>query len=109
MVFAAQAQVFHIHDTNLGEYAQRKYTQGFWKALLTRWHPQRMCMTAIRRRCSSFRSCFARRGCCSRRRARAVFWPSLHWVWAGFLVVTLFLWKRLPFLLKLGGGRGHWR
>ncbi|MCL4835987.1 MAG: sugar transferase [Caldilineaceae bacterium] len=42
LVFAPQAQVKHIHDENLGEYFRRKYFIGFWKSLLTRWHPERM-------------------------------------------------------------------
>ncbi|MEZ4719965.1 MAG: hypothetical protein R2851_28345 [Caldilineaceae bacterium] len=39
---APDAQVEHIHDENLGEYFRRKYYIGYWKALLIRWHPERM-------------------------------------------------------------------
>ncbi len=42
MVFAPQAQVFHRHDASLGEYVRRKFHIGYWKALLTRWHPERL-------------------------------------------------------------------
>ena len=42
LVFAPNAQVEHIHDENLGEYFRRKYYIGYWKALLIRWHPERM-------------------------------------------------------------------
>jgi len=42
LVFAPEAKVKHIHDANLGEYFRRKYLIGFWKSLLTRWHPERM-------------------------------------------------------------------
>lgn len=42
LVFAPDARVTHIHDTDLAEYARRKYYIGYWKALLTRWHPERM-------------------------------------------------------------------
>ncbi len=42
LVFAPHAVVTHLHDTTLGEYMQRKYAQGFWKAPLTRLHPDRM-------------------------------------------------------------------
>lgn len=42
LVFVPEAQVKHIHDENLAEYFRRKYFIGFWKSLLTRWHPERM-------------------------------------------------------------------
>lgn len=42
LVFAPLATVAHIHDENLVEYMRRKYWIGYWKALLTRWHPERM-------------------------------------------------------------------
>lgn len=42
LVFAPEAQVDHIHDENLREYFRRKYFIGYWKALLIRWHPERM-------------------------------------------------------------------
>lgn len=42
LVFAPAAQVEHIHDENLREYFRRKYYIGYWKALLIRWHPERM-------------------------------------------------------------------
>jgi len=42
MVFAPQARVYHRHDVSLGEYARRKFNIGYWKALLTQWHPERL-------------------------------------------------------------------
>ena len=42
MVFAPRAQVYHRHDRSWWEYAHRKFNIGYWKALLTRWHPERM-------------------------------------------------------------------
>ncbi|MBX3001577.1 MAG: sugar transferase [Caldilineaceae bacterium] len=42
LIFVPEAQVKHIHDETLTEYFRRKYFIGFWKALLTRWHPERM-------------------------------------------------------------------
>jgi lipopolysaccharide/colanic/teichoic acid biosynthesis glycosyltransferase/glycosyltransferase involved in cell wall biosynthesis len=42
LVFTPDAKVEHIHDENLAEYCRRKYFIGFWKALLTRWHPERV-------------------------------------------------------------------
>lgn len=42
MVFVPAASVYHQHDKTLGEYARRKYNIGFWKALLIRWHPEKI-------------------------------------------------------------------
>ena len=42
MVFAPEAQVYHRHDVSLIEYARRKFNIGYWKALLTQWHPERL-------------------------------------------------------------------
>jgi len=41
LVFVPQAAVYHLHDTTPGEYWQRKFGIGYWKALLLRWHPER--------------------------------------------------------------------
>lgn len=42
LVFVPQAQVVHIHDATLDEYVRRKFIIGFWKALLTKLHPDRI-------------------------------------------------------------------
>ena len=42
LVFVPDAYVRHIHDENVAEYARRKYYIGYWKALVTRRHPERM-------------------------------------------------------------------
>jgi lipopolysaccharide/colanic/teichoic acid biosynthesis glycosyltransferase/glycosyltransferase involved in cell wall biosynthesis len=42
MVFIPTAIVYHRHDRTLGEYARRKYNIGYWKALLIRWHPEKI-------------------------------------------------------------------
>jgi len=42
LVFVPAARVYHHHDATLGEYVRRKFYIGFWKALLTRWHPERL-------------------------------------------------------------------
>jgi lipopolysaccharide/colanic/teichoic acid biosynthesis glycosyltransferase/glycosyltransferase involved in cell wall biosynthesis len=41
LVFVPQAAVYHLHDTTLRQYWQRKFGIGYWKALLLRWHPDR--------------------------------------------------------------------
>ncbi len=42
LVFASAAQVYHQHDHNLREYIRRKFFIGYYKALLTRWLPERL-------------------------------------------------------------------
>lgn len=42
LVFAPEARVRHLHDESVREYARRKYYIGYWKALVTRRHPQRI-------------------------------------------------------------------
>jgi len=42
MVFQPQAIVFHTHDRTLGEFLQRKFRLGYWKALTLRKHPQHL-------------------------------------------------------------------
>lgn len=42
LVFVPGAQVRHIHDRSIAEYFKRKYWIGFWKALMIRWHPERL-------------------------------------------------------------------
>lgn len=41
MVFQPQAAVHHHHDHNLGEYIQRKFGIGYWKAFLLRRMPEK--------------------------------------------------------------------
>lgn len=40
--FVPQAVVFHQHLTSLQRYLQRKFTIGYWKMQLLRWHPEKM-------------------------------------------------------------------
>ncbi len=42
LVFAPTAQVYHQHDRTLREYMHRKFYIGYYKALLTRWLPERL-------------------------------------------------------------------
>lgn len=42
LIFVPEARVYHLHDADLREYARRKYYIGYWKALLARWHPERL-------------------------------------------------------------------
>lgn len=42
LVFVPDARVYHRHNPTLQAYARRKYRIGYWKALIARWHPDRM-------------------------------------------------------------------
>jgi glycosyltransferase involved in cell wall biosynthesis len=42
LVFVPDAQVFHIHDRTLGEYARRKFWIGYWKVRVMREHPDKL-------------------------------------------------------------------
>lgn len=42
LVFVPAARVFHQHDQTLREYVRRKFYIGYYKALLTRWLPERL-------------------------------------------------------------------
>ncbi len=42
MVFVPEARVYHLHDESLREYVRRKVYIGYYKALLTRWLPERL-------------------------------------------------------------------
>ncbi|MGA9533560.1 MAG: sugar transferase [Anaerolineales bacterium] len=42
LVFAPGAIVQHQHDSNPAAYFQRKFRIGYWKAVLLRWHPDRL-------------------------------------------------------------------
>ena len=104
LVFAPQAQVVHLHDSNITEYARRKFYIGYWKALLTRWHPERMVQDSHTPQVLKVQIVllalmlgalpFALAG---------LFWPPLNWLWAGIgLALFAFVVTALPFLLKLG-------
>lgn len=42
MVFVPDARVYHLHDETLTQYVRRKFFIGYYKALLTRWLPERL-------------------------------------------------------------------
>jgi lipopolysaccharide/colanic/teichoic acid biosynthesis glycosyltransferase len=42
LVFVPDAVVYHQHDRTVGEYVRRKFGIGYWKALLVRWHPDKL-------------------------------------------------------------------
>lgn len=103
LVFAPDAAVSHTHDTDLREYVRRKYYIGYWKALLTRWHPERMVQDSHTPQVLKVQIVLL---------ASIVglvalgllgfFLPLLQWAWLGALTgVLLFLATTVPFLRKL--------
>ncbi len=42
MVFVPDARVYHLHNESLRDYMRRKFYIGYYKALLTRWLPERL-------------------------------------------------------------------
>lgn len=103
LVFEPRARVRHLHDSDLGEYARRKYFIGFWKALLTRWHPERMVQDSHTPQVLKIQIVLAGLFlACLPLALLGLAWPPLRWFGGALvLVVLLFLATALPFLAKL--------
>lgn len=103
LVFAPQAKVSHIHDEDVLEYMRRKYSIGYWKALLTRWHPERMVQDSHTPQVLKLQIVLigALLGLLPIALA-GFFLPLLSWVWVGVVSLLLvFLISTLPFVAKL--------
>lgn len=103
LVFAPQARVKHLHDANVAEYARRKYYIGFWKALLTRWHPERLVQDSHTPPALKLQIvlCAALLALVALSLAAAGV-PMLRWAWvAAALIALLFVATGLPFIIKL--------
>ena len=103
MVFAPKARVYHIHDTDWREYARRKYYIGYWKALLTRWHPERMVHDSHTPQVLKMQIVLVAGMLASAALGLlGIFWPALTWSWAlTALLSGLFVVSAIPFLLSL--------
>lgn len=103
LVFAPEAAVTHIHDENLLEYIRRKYSIGYWKALLTRWHPERMVQDSHTPQVLKLQIVLI--GALLGMFALALvglIWPLFNWAWLGVgLLLLTFLVTTLPFANKL--------
>jgi lipopolysaccharide/colanic/teichoic acid biosynthesis glycosyltransferase/glycosyltransferase involved in cell wall biosynthesis len=106
LVFAPAARVSHLHDGNLGEYFHRKYSIGFWKALMIRWHPERMVQDShtpqvLKVQIVLLAATFGLIALA----LLGLAWAPLSWAWAGVGAASLlFLATTLPFTLKLARG-----
>ncbi len=87
----------------MAEYARRKYYIGFWKALLTRWHPERLVQDSHTPPALKIQIvlCAALLALAALSLAAAGI-PMLRWAWvAAALVALLFVATGLPFIIKL--------
>lgn len=104
LVFAPDARVSHLHDSDLGEYFRRKYYIGFWKALLIRWHPERMVQDSHTPQVLKVQIVLlaAMLGLAVLA-LLGVFWAPLGWLWLGVGASALaFAATTAPFVAKLG-------
>lgn len=103
LVFAPEAKVAHLHDGNLDDYFRRKYYIGFWKALMIRWHPERMVQDShtpqvLKVQIVLLAACLG----LTILALGGFVWPLLAWAGAGaVLAALLFLATTLPFTIKL--------
>ncbi|MBE2236409.1 MAG: sugar transferase [Caldilineaceae bacterium] len=103
LVFAPDARVSHLHDGDLGDYFRRKYYIGFWKALMIRWHPERMVQDShtpqvLKVQIVLLAAIFG----LATLALLGALWAPLTWSWVGVAVaILIFLATTLPFTLKL--------
>lgn len=104
LVFTPQAQVFHLHDESVSEYARRKYAIGYWKARVARRHPERMVNDSHTPQVLKLQIVLMALLCgAGLLGAASRFVPLLRRAWAlSWFCGIVFLLSALPFLVKLG-------
>lgn len=103
MAFQPAARVSHRHDTGLLAYMRRKYLQGFWKAPLTRLHPDRMVQDAHTPQVLKFQIVLLSIAFGLALAALLGFiWPWAGWLLLGAgVALAVFLLSAAPFIAKL--------
>ena len=103
LVFAPAARVSHLHDSSVREYFRRKYYIGFWKALMIRWHPERMVQDSHTPQVLKVQIVLlAALVALAPLALLGLIWPPLNWLWAAVAATALsFLLTTLPFVRKL--------
>lgn len=104
MVFQPGAVVSHRHDAGLGSYMRRKYHQGYWKAPLTRLHPERMVQDAHTPQVLKFQIVLLSLTFGLALAALLGFrWPEAWWLLLGAAAtLAVLLLSAAPFIVKLG-------
>ncbi|MCS6827225.1 MAG: sugar transferase [Caldilinea sp.] len=103
LVFAPAARVSHLHDSGVREYFRRKYYIGFWKALMIRWHPERMVQDSHTPQVLKVQIVLlAALIALAPLALFGLIWPPLNWLWAAVAATALsFSLTTLPFVRKL--------
>ncbi len=97
MVFVPEARVYHRHNERLKDYIRRKFYIGYYKALLTRWLPERLLgdthtPPVLKLQILIMALILLDLGA-------AVFWGWARWLL--LLLVAAFYLSAVPFLLKI--------
>ncbi len=109
LVFAPAATVLHRHDVTLPAYVRRKYATGYWKALLTRLHPERMVQDTHTPQVLKLQIVLASLLLGFTVAALlGLWWPLLDWLWLAMgICLGAFVLSAAPFLIDLR--RTSWR
>jgi len=97
LVFVPDAQVFHIHDHTLGEYARRKFWIGYWKVRVMREHPDKLVRDSHTPQVLKLQMGLAALGALLAVGGILSWWLQL----AGLVAWAALLLSGLPFLIKL--------
>jgi lipopolysaccharide/colanic/teichoic acid biosynthesis glycosyltransferase/GT2 family glycosyltransferase len=97
LAFVPDASVCHRHDTGLGEYWRRKFSIGYWKALLLRWHPERVVRDSHTPQALKVQVGLA--GLLVLGALSALFWAPARW--AVLAIAAFFALTAIPFLLRV--------
>ncbi len=97
MVFVPEARVYHLHNNTLKAYLRRKFYIGYYKALLTRWLPERLINDTHTPQVLKVQLLLIALFLMSL--PLPVISPSLWWIPLGLIV--LFYLSSVPFLIKI--------
>ena len=96
LAFVPEAIVYHRHDASLPEYWRRKFGIGYWKAMLLRWHPERMAGDSHTPQ--SLKAQIGLAGLMVLMLLLAPWWPDARW--PALAAVVAFGLTALPFLVR---------
>ncbi len=97
LVFVPDAFVYHQHVTSVTKYGKRKFTIGYWKTLLLRWHPERVVSDSHTPQTLKLQIGFL--GLLGIALVVGLFWhPAL---WVSLICGALFVATAIPFLTRI--------